>query len=229
MRPQEGGTKTASTRLEYLAKIRIFLFWTVSPAPILCRAMRLNEAKLAEVQRRKDKSGESTKKYLLDKIDKYWLEGEIFSKINQLRDYQARQFQDPVNRLEHEIKKAVDDDDMPRAARAAEELKKETYQVDLEKMNRKLKSECKYKRIEDENLKNKDLIAYLEARLAQQVRHNPQNTNTHSIPLGGILPRLLPLTACLSSLLLHRILCLNAGAPTYQWCTHFRLLRVSMT
>lgn len=135
---------------------------------------------MAEVQRRKDKSGESTKKYLLDKIDKYWLEGEISSKINQLRDHQARQLQDPVNRLEHEIKKAVDDDDMPRAARAAEELKKETYQIDLEKMNRKLKSECKYKRIEDENLKNKDLIAYLEARLAQQVGRNPQNTRRNS-------------------------------------------------
>lgn len=159
---------------------------------LCCSACKLAKEKRDEVAKRK-RMGMANPSRLFQTVDSYWLEGEINSKINLLRQQQAVLMQDPIVRLKHEMEKATNMGDIKAAAKAAEMLKQEQHKVDVERMQKKLESECKFKRIEEENLKKNDVVAYLESRLDQQVVPSVALKNAQNLTFPLSLSRTPPI------------------------------------
>mmetsp|Transcript_35367 Transcript_35367/g.86956 ORF Transcript_35367/g.86956 Transcript_35367/m.86956 type:complete len:643 (+) Transcript_35367:233-2161(+) len=124
------------------------------------------QAALDKETRRRD-SGVSPSK-LWKKIDSVWLEGEINNKIQQLRAKEDKLLEDRANKLRHDIREALQDEDFARAAAAQAELNVEEALRDVEKMHKVLARECSFARLAEDKLRQ-DPIAFLEGRLLQQL------------------------------------------------------------
>uniref|UniRef100_A0A6U2GBG8 Hemimethylated DNA-binding domain-containing protein n=2 Tax=Hemiselmis andersenii TaxID=464988 RepID=A0A6U2GBG8_HEMAN len=132
------------------------------------RAEKLRAEKEAEEQRQAQK--ESMLPFrLLKKVDNFWLEGELNNKIAAMRAREDQRMKDPVARLKHELVEALEEDDYEKAAKVSSELKEEEHKRDVERMERQLKRDRNYVRLEEERLK-KDPVLYLEHRLNDQVQ-----------------------------------------------------------
>jgi hypothetical protein len=129
------------------------------------RATRLREELELESKRRE---GTVSPSKLWKKIDAVWLDGEINNKIQQLRSKEEKILEDPVARLQHEMKTAIDEEDFERAAIAREMLIQEEHKRDVDRMEKLLTRECGYRKLEMEKLKQHP-IAYLAQKLQDEI------------------------------------------------------------
>jgi protein-arginine kinase activator protein McsA len=129
------------------------------------KATRLREELELEARRRE---GTVSPSKLWKKIDAVWLDGEINNKIQQLRSKEEKILEDPVARLQHEMKTAIDEEDFERAAIAREMLIQEEHKRDLDRMEKSLNRECGFRKLEVEKLKQQP-IAYLAQKLQDEI------------------------------------------------------------